>query len=154
MEIETTNVYDPDPMNVQINAFTQIDVNNLQASDLSKPEIVQILIHNQRVTLTQLKASESKVESLTKQNQSLRNNREELKVEIAEEKVRSERAWLEIPVSMLSGYAINLLAANPSSGQAWFLLILSLFMLIALRGAQLRSFLINVVQARRGNDSN
>lgn len=132
-------LYDPNPIELQFLALDQISTKELQPTDLSTPEVVQLLVHNHRVTLAQLNVSENKVANLQNENT-------QLKVDIAKHEGIMNSSWLEIPISMLSGFAINMLAADSQNGVGWFLLIMSLFMLIGLRSHQISSALERLVQ--------
>lgn len=129
--------YDPDPTDLQMRILETVGGDNLTASDLANPQVVQILVNNQRVSLTQLKAAQAETEQLRVEIDQLRIDRENLRIRIATIESHSNAAWLEIPISILSGFAINMLTSDVKDGLGWFLLIISMLMLIYLRGKHL-----------------
>jgi hypothetical protein len=144
MAAEKAIVFDPTDM--QLSAWEQIDVGKLQASDLCSPEAVQLLIHIQRVTLTQLKSTKASETRLAQEKGQLQEDREDLRVEVATLQSSIRTTWLEIPMSMLSGFAINILSASPKDGVGWVILVLSLLMLVALRGGKAKAALVNALK--------
>lgn len=139
-------IFDPDPTDMQMTAWEQINVEKLQATDLCSPEAVQLLIHMQRVTLAQLKTSKAAETRFASEKDQLQIDRENLRVEVAKLQNGVRTTWLEIPISILSGFAINMLSTNIKNGIGWFVLILSLLMLVFLRGDQAKSSLYNVIK--------
>jgi len=144
MDEENTIVFDPDPTDMQMNAWERINVDTLQAKDLCTPEAIQLLIHMQKVTLAQLKSTKASETRLALEKDHLQEVRGDLRVEVATLQSGVRMTWLEIPVSMISGFAINMLSSNLKDGLGWFMLILSLFMLVFLRGNQAKSAISNV----------
>jgi hypothetical protein len=132
-------IYDPNPLDLELEIFGSLSSGNLDVNDLAKPEVVRFLIHNQRISLTKLKQSEKQIDKLQKQNSELIENRENLRIQLAKRQEWDKATWLEIPISILSGFAINMLATNSSNGVGWFLLVISLVMLIFLRGVNLKN---------------
>lgn len=146
MAEEKAIVFDPDPTDMQLSAWEQINVGKLQATDLCSPEAVQLLIHMQRVALAQLKTTKASETRLALEKGQLQEDREDLRVEVATLQSGVRTTWLEIPMSVLSGFAINMLSANPKDGVGWFILVLSLLMLVFLRGGQAKSALVNALK--------
>ena len=144
MDEEETMVFDPDPTDMQMNAWEGINVDTLRAKDLCSPEAVQLLIHMQKVTLAQLKSTKASETRLGLEKDHLQEVRGDLRVEIATLQSGVRMTWLEIPVSMLGGFAINMLSSNLEDGLGWFMLILSLFILVFLRGGQAKSSIFGV----------
>lgn len=150
MAEEKAMVFDPDPTDLQITAWEQINVDKLQATDLCSPEAVQLLIHMQRVTLAQLKTTKASETRLALEKGQLQDDREDLRIEVATLQNGARSTWLEIPMSVLSGFSINMLSANPKDGVGWFILVLSLLMLVFLRGGQAKSALSNAFTKPKG----
>lgn len=146
MAEEKPIVFDPDPTDLQMTAWEQIGVDKLQATDLCSPEAVQLLIHIQRITAAQLKTTKASESRLAQEKGHLQDVRENLRVEVATLQSGVRATWLEIPISVLSGFSINMLSANPKDGVGWFILVLSLLMLVFLRGGQAKSALSNVLK--------
>jgi hypothetical protein len=135
MNGDTSVVYDPDATDLQISALDNIGLDQPQLSDMSDPKVLRILLWYQRVTLEQLKASSRQRTDLEREGMQLRQAREDLRVHMARLEERVKGSWLEIPISMASGFAINTLTVNPRDGVGWFLLVVSLVMLVLLRGS-------------------
>lgn len=113
---------------------------------------MQILIQMRRDLSSELRAVKSDLIQAHSENTELREARETLLVENAKLQERMKTSWLEIPVSVLSGFAINLLATNVQDGLGWFLLVLSLVMLAFLRGSQI-SFVLDRLAGRRNGEN-
>lgn len=139
MNEDKTVIYDPNPLDIELEIFGSFSSGNMDINDLAKPEVVRLLIHNQRISLIKLKQSEKQIDNFQKQNSELMENRENLRIQLAKRQEWEKATWLEIPISILSGFAINMLATNSSNGTGWFLLIISLIMLIFLRGVNLKN---------------
>lgn len=154
MNRDTPVVYDPDPTDMQMRALDGLGLDDLQLSDISNPDVVKLLVSNQRVTLVQLKACQAKADGVLSENTKLRQNREDLRVDIARLQERVKTSWLEIPISVASGFAINMLTDDIKDGIGWFLLIITLVMLVFLRGTDILKApgeLLRMI--KRGNDN-
>jgi hypothetical protein len=136
---DKTVIYDPNPLDLELEIFGSFSSGNMDLKDLAKPEVVRFLVHNQRISLAKLKQSEKQIDSLQKQNSELIEHRENLRIQLAKRQEWDKATWLEIPISILSGFAINMLATNSSNGTGWLLLVMSLLMLIFLRVANLKN---------------
>jgi len=143
-----------DPMEIQLRALDAIRVDDLNLADLASPEVVRLFVHNQRVTLVQLRDSEARGDELRDENVELRRSREELRVDFARLQERVSASWLEIPISMSSGFAINMLADNVGDNDktGWFLLIVSLVMLLFLRVRDILPAMERLVNQMKGKD--
>lgn len=130
---KTETVYDS--TDYQMESLSNLRGGDLTIKDISKPETVSILIERHFVTLTELKSVKSEVIDLKSQVNILREERTNLKVDLARSGERETILWLEIPLSFLGGFAINLITGKePESIKiGWFLLIVSLLMLVFLR---------------------
>jgi hypothetical protein len=134
-------VYDPDPTDMQLQYYDSIRPETLNAADLSNPAQVTVLLANWRVSLLEVKLLKSQNLECKTENSKLRDDVANLRVELAESRAtsssKSKYTYLEIPISMLSGYAINLLSNNIGNGIGWFILSISIVVLLFLRGDDL-----------------
>ena len=126
-------VYDPNPLDLELEIFGDLSNNQLNLTELAKPETVRFLLHNQRIAIAKLKLAEKEKVALELKNTNLLEDRENLRIKLARREERRKITWFEIPTSVLSGFAINMLTKNFSDGIGWILLILSLIMLSFLR---------------------
>ena len=62
--------------------------------------------------------------------------------------------WLEIPISIASGFAINMLTNEPTNGVGWFLLIISLILLVLLRFSDIRNTVDRYLPKSRKGEAN
>lgn len=127
---EPETVYDP--TDIQIKNLLEYQA-NLNIKELATPEMVQMILQREFITLAELKTIKSNMNQMTVGNNALREEKEELRIELAKSQQREGITWIEIPVSILSGFSINMLTDNFSNGTGWFLLIVSLFILFILR---------------------
>lgn len=145
MSDEKPVIFDPDPTDIQMTALGQINLDTLQAADLCTPEAVGLLIHIQRVTVAQLKSSKSSEIRLARENDQLREEKGDLLVEIAKLQSGVHAGWLEIPISLLTGFAINMLSSSPTNSVGWFMLTVGLLMLAFLRGGHAKSAILKAI---------
>lgn len=148
-----TGTYDPGPTDAQMRLLEKLGSEGVNTEDLSHPAVTQFLIQNYRAHLTELKLAKDANESLQNDNNALRTEREELRIKVAILESRINTNWLEIPVSILSGFSINLLTNNPGDGMGWFLLIISLIILLFIRGEDLLNAVNRVRSKSKGESS-
>lgn len=121
----------------------------LSIADLAKkPEAVQLLLRQQSIQLYELRAYKAELAEMQRTSARLREEREELRIELAGFKERHNASLIEIPISIVSGFAINMLTSNLGSPQGWLLLLLTLTLLAFLRRSQIGS-LIQHTSTRR-----
>ena len=106
---------------------------SLTPNDLAKPETVQLLLIQQAVTLTELKTHKADNGRLQDNIGQLIVEREQLRIDLAKAKERRSILWLEVPMSILIGFATKMLTVNPLDGVGWVLLLIGLVMLLMVR---------------------
>jgi hypothetical protein len=136
---KSETVYDSTDM--QLQSLVDMTSGKLTTKDLAKQETVQILITNHAITLTELKSSKAELIELKNAHEKLKDDNSNLRINAAKLEQRQSNLWLEIPISILSGFAINILTNNFSSGLGWTLLVLSLVILIFIRIPYLKNSL-------------
>jgi hypothetical protein len=124
MSETTETVYDS--TEIQLQALKESITKRLKPEDLTRPEVVQLILEREIVTLTELKTYKD-------DNMGLLEQRENLRIELAKSEQREVITWIEVPISFLGGFAINLLTDNLRSGLGWILLVLSISILLILR---------------------
>lgn len=136
MSEEKSITYDPstsDPTEAQLESIGKMGFDDLSAEDLATPELVKFLLLNQRNLLLQYKEASKEIEKLKEQKGGLLEIKETLNVDLAKKEAYKEIAWLEILISVVSGFAINMLVIDTSDGTGWIMLILSVSMLLITR---------------------
>lgn len=146
MAAKEPNIYDPDPTDMQLHALDAIGMEGMQPADLTKPEATKFLALLFRITAAHLKAAERNVSKLSDENRSLLGERESLRIDLAKLQERSHFSWLEVPISFVIGFAINMLAADYANGLGWFMLLIGLFILGFMRLAELTSAIAHLAQ--------
>lgn len=147
----SSDVYDP--TDLQINWVRSLSTEELTVSDLAKkPEAIELLLRQHTVILYDLKSCQGNLTECRNTNEELKNVREKLRVELAALHERANVSLIEIPISMASGFAINILTSNPASILGLALLILSLFMLVFLRWPQVISLFTRLSQRTSLNE--
>lgn len=141
-DVET--VYDSTEL--QLRTVREITAKKLKSTDYAKPEMAQVMLERQEVLLTEVIAYKNEVASLRSRIDDLVKERESLLVELAKAGERASMSWLEIPASILVGFAINLLTQDFSNGLGWVLLIFNVIIILFLRMNQLRTM------TRKGHD--
>lgn len=148
-----TGTFDPGPTDAEMRLLEKLGSEGVNIEDLSNPAVAQFLIHNYKVNLIELKQAQGANEYLQNDNSALRNEREELRIKVAILESRMNSNWLEIPVSIISGFSINLLTNNPGDEMGWVLLIISLIILLFIRGEDLLNT-VNRVRSKSKGESN
>lgn len=154
MASKEPNIYDPDPTDMQLHALDAIGMEGMQPADLTKPEAAKFLALLYRITAAHLKAAERSVSKLSDENRTLHDERESLRIDLAKLQERSHFSWLEVPVSVVIGFAINMLAVDHANGLGWFMLLIGLFILGFMRSAELSSVVAHLahrVLGRKGD---
>lgn len=128
-----------DPLDTQIQALDKLlREKELSFDSLAKnPETIQLLLQQQSIQLLEHKSLKYELSQFRNESESLKKERENLRIEVAVFKERENGTLLEIPISIVSGFAINLLSVNTSNGTGWLLLILSLILLMFIRKSQI-----------------
>ena len=149
MEKKPSTVYDP--TGVQLEYLDKLlEAEQTSVDDLAQsPAAIKLLLRQQNAYLYQLKAYEGKIGELRSANSLLQREREELRVELARLQERHAGSLIEIPISIVSGFAINMLTDNIASGEGWLLLVLSLGLLLFVRRTQIA----NIFQKRVPNEA-
>ncbi|MET0648637.1 MAG: hypothetical protein ABW208_18655 [Pyrinomonadaceae bacterium] len=126
-----------DATEIQLKQLGEVLTDSLTLDDLASPEKVQLLLQRELVHLTEIKAFKGELAALRGANTSLIEERENLRIQLAKVGQREALSWIEIPISILSGFAINMLTSDFKNGLGWVLLLLSLLMLLFLRLPQI-----------------
>lgn len=138
-----------DPTDVQLEAYGNMQKEDFGLDDLSSPQVVNLLIQQQIFNLYKLKALEKDAEKLRENNSLLQNERENLRVKLAESWTSSGVEFAEILISFLGGFAINILTNDWKDGLGWVLFLLSLFILLSFRLPRLS----NVIEKYFGKEN-
>lgn len=125
-----------DPTELQLRALNEVATRKLNPTDFATPELVQLLLEKHYLSLAELKISKDELLKLRAENDNLRRERENLRIDLVKSQQRESVLWLEIPLGILSGFAINLLTSDPKNATGWVLLILCTIMLLYLRAPQ------------------
>jgi len=128
-----------DPTEVQLRALDEIASKKLNPTDLATPELVQQILERQYLILAELKLRKDELVKARAENDYLRGERESLRIALAKSEQRTAVLWLEIPIGIMSGFAINLLTNDPKNSTGWVLLILCAIMLLYLRMPQIKA---------------
>jgi SepF-like predicted cell division protein (DUF552 family) len=140
-----------DPIGAQLEDIDKL----LKSAELSitdlvdNPEAVQLLLKQQNIQLIELKSVKDELSESEKIRDQLRDEREELRIEVATLKERDTVSLMEIPLGIASGFAINILATDINNGFGWFLLIISLVLLAFIRRDQLGKLIHRPSQKER-----
>ena len=149
-------VYDPaDPTDAKIEAVEKLLGNDeLSVDALAKrPETIQLLLQQQLIQLLEMKSTKVELSELKKVYENLKDERSGLRTEVAVLKERETVTLMEIPISIVSGFAINLLTTNISNLTGWLLLILSLTLLVFIRRGQISKLLEKNSHRRNVNET-
>lgn len=124
------NVYDP--FDVELQHLKMYGFDEIQL-DYTNPSAAKFLSHQLTVRLLELRETKLAIDSLRSNNQSIRDNVEDLRVLNAHLTEKNRFSWLEFPAGILCGIAGNLITSNKSDYFAWFLLTLGIFIFFIIR---------------------
>ena len=124
--------YDPtNPTDAQLENLISLQNSDFNADDLLNPGVVQMLLQQHGFSLMKVKSLEKDLSSLQKKNNELRDDRETLRIRIAKSRTDSRVQLAQILISVLGGFAINMLTTDWTNGLGWVLLLLSISIVIA-----------------------
>lgn len=132
-------VVDPDPTEMQLGVFQGIGTDDIEPSDLCNPEAVKFLVFQQRLAVVQARSTQKRLDEVSDDNRQLRQQREDLRIELARRSGRANLTWIEIPLAVLMGFSINILANDHKNGLGWWLLVISVAMLCMVRSSEIAS---------------
>lgn len=134
-------VYPQDSTELQLQSIDGLlDVTTQSLEDFAKPEMVAILLERHRITLIDLKGAKTKIAELEMTVERQNGESRKLEIDLARSSERSSNMWLEIPLSILSGFAINLLTTEHPPTYAWVTLAVCVVILIYIRIPTIISF--------------
>lgn len=124
-----------DPTEVQLR-----DLNGLlDAAKLTVESIagnsgaIQLLLRQQTVQLHELGATKRDLAEANQDLETMRGEREILRIHVTKLESRADISFIQIPISIASGFAINVLTADIKSPHGWLLLGFTSFLLLFLR---------------------
>lgn len=109
-----------DPTEAQLKALDRLGLEEPKLDDLCNPTAVNLLIQQRRVNLMELMELKREQSRLLFANKKLRDDRENLRIELARSQERQSISWLEILVGIISGFSINLLTMDWKNSMGWF----------------------------------
>jgi hypothetical protein len=137
MSSDASEIYDPEPLDLEIAVLEGMGLDGLQVSDTEDPRFVKFLAWNYRMTLSRLRSSEARLVDATEENRELAQQQEDLRIELARLSERVKGSLLEIPISMLSGFAANMILIDTMKTPGWVMLVVSLVLLAFLRSSEI-----------------
>ena len=108
--MENENIYDP--TDKQLEALGNFPVMALDFTAPVDPQIVNLIIQQNRISLYELKVSKSDVNSLREIINQQKDIIENLRIKLAESKSNDILSWAEIFISLLGVFAINRLTTS------------------------------------------
>lgn len=137
MEAGTPITFDPTELQIR-DLDKMLGEDSLSAADIAKrPEAVQLILRQQAVQLAEIRSLKSESSDLRLTINALRDERENLRINLAALRERHSASVMEVPVSIASGFAINMLTSNFGDPVGWLLLLMSLSLLGLLRKTQI-----------------
>lgn len=138
-----SKTYDPE------DDLAQFNISNLTPEELATPEIIQIFLVQQREAISRQKQLEEKLDIREKKIEELAKENESLKIKVAQTHGQDKFSWIEVPISWLGGYAINLLTDGTETILGMVIIGICLLILLFLRGSQIITFVQEQVAKRR-----
>ena len=137
------NVYDPTDTALR-NVHEILEKEVLAVTDfVGNPVAILLLLREQNIQLIELMECKALLALANKSTTEQRGEIEILKVDEARLKERENLSLIEIPASILTGFAISILTIDLHSQEGWLLLVLGIVMLLFLRRLnflQIRNF--------------
>jgi hypothetical protein len=128
-----------DPINYRYSEIISIlGEDQLSVAKLAdNPVAIQLLIRQNMHILVDLGAAKAESTGLNATLEGLRVERESLLLQTTQLRERDNVSLLEIPISLMGGFAINMLTDSPNNGVGWALLMLSVVCLLLIRSKQI-----------------
>jgi len=129
-------VFDPDAETAQMRDLRNAGLTEFTLNVIEDPVAqmaVQFLVQRNQYTLVDLKAAKKDIADLRTRNDTFRDTIQDLRVDLGKHDVRESIFWIEIPLSLLGGYAITLVGNSATSTLGVTLLILVVACLLFLR---------------------
>ena len=101
----------------------------MDLEELSNPHVVKMLLHQHLLNLHQLKATKNDLSEKQIELNTLKKDREDLRIELASLNQSVGVDMASIFISFLGGFAINLLTTDWSNGLGWVIFSLCLVIL-------------------------
>lgn len=118
-----------DPTDIQINSHGKISLSDMDVEEMSNPQSVKMLLYQHLLSLHELKATKNDLTLNKLENESLKKDREELKIKLAGLGHNIGVDIASIFISLLGGFAINLLTMDWSNGLGWVIFVLCMTIL-------------------------
>jgi hypothetical protein len=118
---------------LQLKRIESVDLSSPSVDDWAKPEMVAVLLERHHLTLTDLKQLKGANAELETRFATANDQITELRINLARAQERQNIFWLEIPLGALLGFAINMLTQDDPPLLGWFLLAISIVMLLFIR---------------------
>lgn len=124
-------VYDPNPVSAQIGMISMTE--EIRPEDLQSPKAAKVFLQNFTINLIHLQDAQNKLDAVQKENTNLREQREQLSIDLAKSTERLKITWIEIFVSLFCGYGINTITQDPKSAIGWIIVVFTIAILIITR---------------------
>ncbi len=135
-------VYPSDPTERQLQSIDELlGLTSHSLDDYAKPEMAAILLDRHRLTLVELMTAKARNHDLETSVNQLRTALDRRTIDLAIATERNSNLWMEIPIGILSGFAINLLTGEHPPIFAWVVLIICVVVLIYIRYSSIVSLL-------------
>ena len=136
-------IYDPeptDPTDYQIELYGESPLVSMEVSEMANEQSVKLILHQLHVTLRELR--EKKIEINSNQNEisELRETCEKLKIKLAESASNAGIDIASILISLLGGFAVNMVSATPTDPMGWVIFILCIATVITFKASVIYSF--------------
>lgn len=118
-----------DPTDIQIDSFEKISVTDMDLEEMTNPQVVKMVLHQHLLSLHQLKATKRDLREKQLELETLKTDREDLRVALAGLNQNVYIDMASIFISFLGGFAINLLTADWSNGLGWVIFLLCIVIL-------------------------
>jgi len=133
-------VYDPTEMQIR-ELDKMLDTQQLSVTNLAKnPQAIQLVLRQQALLLYELRQNKTTLLDAKVTADKLRDERESLRISLAQLTEHEKVSVIEIPISIASGFAINILTTKPTDLVGWLLLVITFILLLFLRQRQILPF--------------
>lgn len=128
-----------DPTDYQLDSYGKFGLSDMDISEMANEQSVKMLLHQSFVNLHELKATKNELIISRKQVESLQGKRENLRVSLAKAKADAGVDIASILMSLLGGFAINLLTTDWSDSLGWVIFIICIATVITFKASSIFS---------------
>lgn len=140
-----------DPTDYQIDSYGKYDMADMDISEMANEQSVKMLLQQNFVNLHDLKATKTELVNAKGRVDELQSVRENLRVQLATSNLNAGVDIASIFMSLLGGFAINMITINGKDPLGWVIFIICISTVITFKASSVIS-LLNSIKSKTEGD--